>query len=77
MRRAHQSRRPVSLCSMGMEIYKEFLRFFKLNKLQLEDNSLLTPLYGIKAVKEVGIGSDIIFDDKYLIPFFAFLKKKH
>jgi Fe-S-cluster containining protein len=67
----------ITLCPMGMEVYKEFLRFCKLNKLQLEDSSLLTPLYGIKTVEEVGIGSDIIFDDKYLIPFFAFLKKKH
>nr|WAI02625.1 MAG: hypothetical protein OI719_00020 [Candidatus Methanoperedens sp.] len=51
------------------------MTFLELNKLQLEDNSLFTPLYGIKAVKEVRIGSDIIFDDKYLVPFYAFLIK--
>lgn len=63
----------IVLCPMGMEIYKEFLKFCKLNKLQFDDNSILTPLYGIKIDSERP--DQIIFDDKYLIPFYMFLKK--
>lgn len=63
----------IILCPMGKEIYKEFLKFCKLNKLQFEDSSILTPLYGIKIGNERP--SEIIFDDKYIIPFYMFLKK--
>ncbi len=65
----------ISLCPMGIEIDKKFLKFFQLNKIQIQNNTTLTQLNDVKTNKKDRIDYRII-DYKYLIPFYEFLKRK-
>lgn len=53
----------ATLCKVGMEIDKEFLNFCEYNKIKA------TPLNNVTNIRRFGY--------IYLIPFYAFIKKKH